>query len=609
MNTDTRNSKKFVLFRQLSIQQRLPLFICLLLLAVVVAFGTISYLSVRKAAIAVGSERATTLADKLSSIFKTSVDAIAKQANTVATDSSIKSFLIKRDKADSLGAMQVIQKFLEKDTTNKLVQLMDAGQRIILTSGGKVASLKANIDSLRSPSSGKPGYLSVGKMTVLNGLMYYPALAPVMQNDKIGGYVVSWKIFHATKQSIDQLAQLLGANGTLYFGNDDQQFWTDMIKPVSKPPVALDRLKGIAQYSRGHGPIIASMRKIPDSRWLILIELSGTSFNETASIFLRWVIIIGVILIIGGSAGGWLMSRNITRPLNQLSTAAVSIADGDYQTPVEIDRDDELGKLAVSFNVMAARVHAAQLELEQKIEDRTRELETAITDIEGQKESDRRKDEFISIASHELRAPLTALKAFLQLAALEMPQGLKSYNFIGNASRQLNRMERLIADLLDVSIMSSGKMRYNFEEFDFDKLLRTTMESIQQTAPEHQLILERITPARLKGDRHRLEQVIVNLVNNAVKYSPEAEKVIIWSDIKDDKLRVTVKDFGIGISKKNMEGLFDRFYRVEGSKYRFEGLGLGLFISCEIVKSHNGQIWVESEPGKGSEFSFELPLV
>jgi signal transduction histidine kinase len=140
-----------------------------------------------------------------------------------------------------------------------------------------------------------------------------------------------------------------------------------------------------------------------------------------------------------------------------------------------------------------------------------------------------------------------------------------------------------------------------------ETVLKDTIDSAQQISPGHRLILERSAPVNVNADRHRLEQVIVNLLSNAVKYSPEADKVLVWSELKGNKVFVTIKDFGIGISKKNLDGLFDRYYRIEGSEYRFQGLGLGLFISSEILKRHGGSISVQSEPGKGSEFTFELP--
>lgn len=555
-----------------------------------------------------GSERVTTLADKLSVMFKQSLDQLSTSVSAIASDNSVKTYLKSPDNADRTKLLDTFRKLLKKDTVNKLVQLFN-GQKQVLSSGENGLRLNISVDSLKTRMHSKDRVLRAGKFVQFKGSIYYPIIAAVTDSGKTIGYVVNWRIFKTTPESLVQFGQLLGSNGKLYFGNDDQVFWTDMIRPVEGPPVDAASLRQVAQYSRkGNEPVIASMRKIGDSRWVILVELSNESFQKTARTFLRWVTSAGILLIIAGSFGGWLMSQTITKPLKQLSSAAVAIADGNYSSRVDVDRDDELGKLAKSFNIMSARVRATQQELEQIVEERTRELQTAITDIKDQQESDRKKDEFISIASHELKTPLTTLKAFFQLAGREMQPQQKSYNFFGNANRQLNRMERLITDLLDVSRINSGKMEYNFEEFDIQKLLKDTIESAQQISPEHRLVLEESTAVNVNGDRHRIEQVIVNLLSNAVKYSPEADKVLIWSELKGKSVLVTVKDFGIGIAKKHLGDLFDRYYRIEGSQYRFQGLGLGLFISSEIVKRHGGSISVQSEPGKGSSFTFELPV-
>jgi len=608
LSPDTPQTKKISRFKQLSIQQRLPLFICMLLLTVIVVFSWISYISVEKASMDMGSERVTTLADKLSVMFKQSLDQLSTSVSAIASDNSVKTYLKSPDNADRTKLLDTFRKLLKKDTVNKLVQLFN-GQKQVLSSGENGLRLNISVDSLKTRMHSKDRVLRAGKFVQFKGSIYYPIIAAVTDSGKTIGYVVNWRIFKTTPESLVQFGQLLGSNGKLYFGNDDQVFWTDMIRPVEGPPVDAASLRQVAQYSRkGNEPVIASMRKIGDSRWVILVELSNESFQKTARTFLRWVTSAGILLIIAGSFGGWLMSQTITKPLKQLSSAAVAIADGNYSSRVDVDRDDELGKLAKSFNIMSARVRATQQELEQIVEERTRELQTAITDIKDQQESDRKKDEFISIASHELKTPLTTLKAFFQLAGREMQPQQKSYNFFGNANRQLNRMERLITDLLDVSRINSGKMEYNFEEFDIQKLLKDTIESAQQISPEHRLVLEESTAVNVNGDRHRIEQVIVNLLSNAVKYSPEADKVLIWSELKGKSVLVTVKDFGIGIAKKHLGDLFDRYYRIEGSQYRFQGLGLGLFISSEIVKRHGGSISVQSEPGKGSSFTFELPV-
>jgi PAS domain S-box-containing protein len=231
------------------------------------------------------------------------------------------------------------------------------------------------------------------------------------------------------------------------------------------------------------------------------------------------------------------------------------------------------------------------------------------TNIETQKNNEQKKDEFLSIASHELKTPLTSIKAFNQLMQRTTdPQKLGG--FIQKSAAHVLRLEKLISDLLDVTRLNAGKMDYNMEAFSFLDMLRDSIESAQQASPSHQIILAQADDATLTGDRFRLEQVVNNLLSNAVKYSPGADKVIVNCAIRqeDNSLIVSVQDFGIGIEQQNLMRLFDRYYRVDNTAMRFEGLGLGLFISSEILKRHNGSFWIESTPDKGSIFYFRLLL-
>ncbi len=229
------------------------------------------------------------------------------------------------------------------------------------------------------------------------------------------------------------------------------------------------------------------------------------------------------------------------------------------------------------------------------------------TDIDAQKTNEQRKDEFMSIASHELKTPLTSIKAFNQIMQ-RADTVEKMRPFLQRSGDHIHRLERLINDLLDVTKINSGKMVFENQPFDFSAMLNEIVESSRHFSEKHELILEEQAAVTYTGDRYRLEQVIHNFISNAIKYSPEGKKIIIKSQLTDGNLVVSVQDFGIGIAKENLDKLFDRYYRVDNTSMRFEGLGLGLFISSEILKRHKGTFWIESEPGKGSTFYFLLPL-
>jgi len=221
--------------------------------------------------------------------------------------------------------------------------------------------------------------------------------------------------------------------------------------------------------------------------------------------------------------------------------------------------------------------------------------------------SKQQKDEFLSIASHELRTPLTTIKAYNQLMQLTKDE-VKRDRLIIRTAESVERLERLINNLLDVSKISENKMLYEKEPFDLKKLVTECVENANDRYPTHEIILEQVAEITYTGDRFRLEQVIQNLLSNAVKYSPEANRVLVNSWMEQYSLIVSVRDFGIGIAASDRDKLFERYFRVDHPTMRIEGLGLGLFISSEILKEHNGICWIESEIGKGSVFYFRLPI-
>lgn len=223
------------------------------------------------------------------------------------------------------------------------------------------------------------------------------------------------------------------------------------------------------------------------------------------------------------------------------------------------------------------------------------------TDIDFQKNNEQKKDEFLSIASHELKTPLTSIKAFNQLIK-RTSDADKINNFVKKSEDNIQRLEKLIADLLDVTKINAGKMTYNMHEFDFKQMLVESIENVQHTSSSHQIILENAEEITYTGDRFRIEQVINNFLSNAIKYSPSAGKVIVNCTIQLNNILFAVQDFGIGIASHDLHRLFERYFRVDNTAMRFEGLGLGLFISSEILKRHEGSFWIESELEKGSAF-------
>ncbi|UII31119.1 PAS domain-containing protein [Fulvivirga ulvae] len=234
-------------------------------------------------------------------------------------------------------------------------------------------------------------------------------------------------------------------------------------------------------------------------------------------------------------------------------------------------------------------------------------------DISNIKALEQQKDDFLSIASHELKTPVTSIKAYAQVLQKRFVDAhdLKSAEMLAKMDGQLNKLTGLISDLLDVTKIEQGKLQFRKEAFKINDLISEVSEEIQRTSKNHRVeekLTENIT---ITGDRDRIGQVLVNFLTNAIKYSPGADKVIVRSTVENENktLVLSVEDFGLGLEEKDRQKVFDRFYRVEGTGYEtYPGLGLGLYISSEIVKRHEGSVWVESKKGEGSRFYFTLPI-
>lgn len=232
------------------------------------------------------------------------------------------------------------------------------------------------------------------------------------------------------------------------------------------------------------------------------------------------------------------------------------------------------------------------------------------TDIEDQKQEMERKDEFIGVASHELKTPLTSLKGYLQLMKLQVKDNFPPVfaTYLGKANIVADKLQHLVEDLLDVSKINAGRLDYTMDSINLRALVDSCVESSRLVYSEFDFELDNKDDYIIKANAERIEQVMANILNNAVKYSRGDKRVIIETKKNGDRVRVSVTDFGIGLDENQKKKIFERFYRAEDKRYMINGLGMGLYICAQIIDTHGGTIGVESEPGKGSTFYFELPL-
>jgi signal transduction histidine kinase len=230
------------------------------------------------------------------------------------------------------------------------------------------------------------------------------------------------------------------------------------------------------------------------------------------------------------------------------------------------------------------------------------------TDIEDQKQAVKKKDEFISIASHELKTPLTSIKGYVQLLEQMTDNNSISKTYIGRTLTQIKKLNNLVVDLLDISKIESGKLKYNMQEFNCETMIANAVEITSQTYPDFRIHRLGNANHTVYGDEMRLEQVVLNLLANAIKYSPKSKEVLVEIASTPTYIKICIKDYGIGISKEDQENIFKKFYRIEKDGSNVQGLGIGLYICAEILERHHFEYGVDSEPGKGSCFHFTIPL-
>jgi signal transduction histidine kinase len=266
----------------------------------------------------------------------------------------------------------------------------------------------------------------------------------------------------------------------------------------------------------------------------------------------------------------------------------------------------------VGHLIIKARLYGELIQLkdslEQRIEEKTIQLKKKTEDAES---ANRLKTEFLANITHELKTPMTSIIGFAKLLVESKDITGEAKEFIEIILGQAFRLDQLISDLLDVAKIEAGRLELNIAEDDINRIIEVTASSLQPQIAEkgHKLKInldKKIQPAAI--DNKKITEVLWNLLSNAIKYTPQGGEIIVKSEDKGEEIHVSVSDTGIGIKEKNFDIIFDRFRQVEGTVTReYGGVGLGLNIAKYIVEAHGGKIWVESEFGKGSTFTFSIP--
>ena len=366
----------------------------------------------------------------------------------------------------------------------------------------------------------------------------------------------------------------------------------------------------------GNEVLSAFQRVDPPGWWVFVEEPLSVAFAPIESAIWRTALLLVVFLLVA-VVTSVLLARNLVRPIESIQVAAAKIGSGALDQRIDISSRDELGALAEEFNRMAARLQASYVGLEQQVQERTRELATALGRLDEKtrelEAASDHKSEFLADMSHELRTPLNAISGFSQVLRKQLLGEInaKQAEYLDDILASSRHLLSLIDDVLDLAKVEAGQIELEVMSFSLREALERGVVIVRERATREDV---RVTVSSdpgldmVMGDERRIRQVVFNLLSNAVKFAPAGSTVDVAAACVDGEVRVSVSDSGPGIAPEDQARIFEEFQQAAAGKEQREGTGLGLALSRRLVELHGGHIWVDSEVGKGSTFAFTLPM-
>lgn len=581
-----------------SIQRTFPLFVTALLLAVGIVQLTIGYREVRQASRSVADRRLRFVDSVLVDLFQSSQQ--RGRITALAKDSAVVAFLRSGGQRGREQALAALRRITLDTASNVRLELRDFSGRLLLSTGrfalGDSVLVSPGTDSARfGPLLRRDTLLFFGVAAATPGTEQSGAGATL----RAGGIVQQIGRLQLNERTRRSLTGLAGGDVAFLFGNAAGDPWTDFASIVPAPPPQVRDSHTPTRYERGETKRAIAMA-VPGTPWMVATELPTRSIDAPAQAYRLNMAPIAALIVVLGTLIAWWGSRRLTAPLVGVTRAAQAIASGDLTQRVPGGRDDELGRLAQSFNTMAEQVSRSHHHLEAQVAERTKALEGTNAELES----------FSYSVSHDLRAPLRAIHGFARILLEDHNAKLdpEAQRLLGVIDQNTRRMGQLIDDLLAFSRL--GRKELASARVDMTELARLVADELRRGEGERdgqlEIHIDSLLPAR--GDRALLRQILSNLLQNAVKFTrgrPNAR--IEVGSRPDGKERVYyVKDNGAGFDPRYVDKLFGVFQRLHSTE-QFDGTGVGLAIVKRIVQRHGGHVWAEGEVDRGATFYFTLP--
>jgi len=369
----------------------------------------------------------------------------------------------------------------------------------------------------------------------------------------------------------------------------------------------------------GAGQVLTAHQPIEPPGWWVFVDLPlEEAFAPLYASIVRtlFLLLAGLVISVAASL---VLARRMVTPIHALQTGAVLIGTGALDQRIEVKTGDELEELADEFNQMAEQLRTSYAGLEQKVQERTLELATAFQEIAATSRklqiANQHKSEFLANMSHELRTPLNAIIGFAEMLSEGMLGDLseRQRDYTLDILASGRHLLALINDILDLSKVEAGRMDLEVNEFSVSEVLDYAVNIVRAWSIRQGLTLRlEVAPdvGTIHADERKVKQVMFNLLSNALRFTPSGGLIEVTACHAPDRrhILIAVRDTGVGIPFDQQERIFDEFYQATGDPSRsHDGTGLGLALAKKFVELHGGRLWVDSQPGSGSTFSFTLP--
>jgi signal transduction histidine kinase len=587
-------------FKGRSLAVKIPLVTAVLLLAALAAMSVASYVELRSALVQMARGRLEQAADQMANVFAASARQRIAAMTQFMRSPGIHDFLRSRDESMKPALEAAARAYLGTAIEFANVEFWDAEGNRLFAVGTPFEELRPPLLEAYKNELQPIDDAAIGRLRQYADGLRYPVGGRISHDGTVVGYVVERRSISnptQTRQTVAMLTGLIGNQVTMVLGNADGTTWSDLVTTIRDLPIVAAEQR-LWDYQRAGMPrTFAWPQPIAATPWAVAIEIPvGAVLEPSRRFVLRSLAIAGVVLLVAILAG-WASTRGITTSLRHVAEAAEAVAESRPHVHVAMDRDDEIGRLADSFNIMAEKVEQSRADLELRVERRTAELRAANRELEA----------FSYSVSHDLRAPLRAIAGFVQILEEDHSDKLDdtAKRHLERVKINARRMGQLIDDLLSFSQIGRSTMLR--QTVDLAAMAQSIAhDAIAASGRAIALSVEPLPPAY--GEASLLNQVFVNLIGNAVKFTARAANplVTIGSKELNGEIAYFVRDNGVGFDDRYAEKLFGVFQRLHRAD-EFEGTGVGLAIVHRIITRHGGRVWAEGKLNGGATFYFTLP--